>query len=82
MRVRVFDTSADAAASLADGVVALVRSKPTLVLGLPTGRTPLRFYRELVRLVRASRIDVSRITTFNLDEFLGVRADQPQEETG
>jgi glucosamine-6-phosphate deaminase len=47
------------------------------VLGLPTGRTPIPFYRELGVLSRAGRVDFSRATTFNLDEFIGVAASDP-----
>jgi glucosamine-6-phosphate deaminase len=42
----------------------------SLVLGLPTGRTPVLLYRELVTLAKAGQVDFSRATTFNLDEFL------------
>ena len=72
MTIRVFPAPGDAAASLADEVLGMVRAKPELVLGLPTGRTPIGFYRELVRRIRTGRVDVTRMTTFNLDEFLGV----------
>ena len=47
------------------------------MLGLPTGRTPLLLYEELVGLHRAGRADFSQATTFNLDEFLGIPADHP-----
>ncbi len=47
---------------------------PSLVLGLPTGRTPIPLYHELVRLHRAGRADFSRASTFNLDEFVGLAA--------
>lgn len=76
MQLRIFASAGEAAASLAEEVVEEVRRRPTLVLGLPTGRTPIGFYRELVRRVRAPAVDLTRITTFNLDEFLGVG---PQE---
>ena len=72
MRLTLFATARDAADSLARHVVAFVREKPDLVLGLPTGRTPIRFYRELVRQARAGAVDLGRLVTFNLDEFLGV----------
>jgi len=49
--------------------------RPALVLGLPTGRTPIRLYHELGVLHRNSQADCSRATTFNLDEFVGVAAD-------
>ena len=42
------------------------------MLGLPTGRTPIPLYQELVALYREGRADFSRTTTFNLDEFLGI----------
>ena len=51
--------------------------KPDRVLGLPTGRTPLLLYEELVSLHRAGRADFSRMRTFNLDEFHGIRPEHP-----
>ena len=77
MRVRVFDTASQLARVAANDVARALSANPRLVLGLPTGRTPIPLYRELVRLHRAGRADFSRATTFNLDEFLGVAADDP-----
>ncbi len=55
-----------------------LRKKPNLVLGLATGGTPLGLYRELIRLHREEGIDLSKATTFNLDEYLGLPPDHPQ----
>jgi glucosamine-6-phosphate deaminase len=77
VKVRVFSTPERAARELARVVAAALLENPALVLGLPTGRTPVPFYRELVALHRAGRIDFSRATTFNLDEFVGVAAPDP-----
>jgi glucosamine-6-phosphate deaminase len=55
-----------------------VARQPALVLGLPTGRTPVALYRHLVALAAAGRIDFGRVVTFNLDEFIGLRADDPR----
>ena len=55
-----------------------VRAKPTAVLGLATGRTPLRLYQELIRLHREEGLDFSRVTTFNLDEYVGLPASHEQ----
>lgn len=49
-----------------------IRKNPDIVLGLATGSTPLGLYRELIRMHRESGLDFSRITTFNLDEYLGL----------
>jgi glucosamine-6-phosphate deaminase len=48
-----------------------------MVLGLPAGRTPIPLYEELVELSRKGRLDVSGVTTFNLDEFVGVSPSHP-----
>ena len=76
-RVSVFPTARDVAQNLARRVMAALRENPTLVLGLPTGRTPLLFYEELVRLHADEAVDFSRATTFNLDEFAGIPATHP-----
>lgn len=53
-------------------VVDTVRRLPSAVLGLPTGRTPLGLYAELVRLTGEEKVDWSEVRTFNLDEFVGL----------
>src|SRR4029079_4892417 len=50
---------------------------PALVLGLPTGRTPVRLYHELGARHAHGQVDFSRATTFNLDEFVGIAGDHP-----
>ena len=50
----------------------LVRRKPDCVLGLATGSTPLGLYRELIRMHQEEGLDFSRVTTFNLDEYVGL----------
>ena len=72
MKLRVFADAHEVSASLAEEVVGAVRRQRDLVLGLPTGRTPVRLYRELVRHAVAGAADFARVRTFNLDEFLGV----------
>ena len=77
MRVRVFANPDALARALALDVARRLTEMPDLVLGLPTGRTPIPFYRELVRLYQAGRADFSLATTFNLDEFLGLAPRDP-----
>jgi glucosamine-6-phosphate deaminase len=76
-RVRVFSSADALARALAHDLAKRLARNPALVLGLPTGRTPIPFYRELVRLHRGKRADFSRATTFNLDEFLGLEPADP-----
>ncbi|MEQ1851180.1 MAG: glucosamine-6-phosphate deaminase [Chthoniobacteraceae bacterium] len=56
----------------------LVRKKPGCVLGLATGSTPLATYRELARMHREDGLDFSGVTTFNLDEYVGLPTAHPQ----
>lgn len=67
------EMSRQAAQLIAD----LIRKKPTAVLGLATGSTPLGLYAELVRLHQQEGLDFSRVTTFNLDEYWGLADDHP-----
>jgi len=77
VRIRVFSSPRAAARALAAAVASALRATPRLVLGLPTGRTPILLYDELIALHRARGADFSRATTFNLDEFVGLAATHP-----
>ncbi|MBD3274633.1 MAG: glucosamine-6-phosphate deaminase [Candidatus Marinimicrobia bacterium] len=55
-----------------------VRRKPDSVIGFATGSTPLGTYKELIRMHRESGLDFSKITTFNLDEYVGLRPEHDQ----
>lgn len=75
----IIQPTPEAASLIAAQVVArLIRSKPGCVLGLATGSTPLGLYRELVRLHREEQLDFSQVTTFNLDEYVGLPPAHPQ----
>ena len=71
-RISIFPSPEEAAKELAARVAHSLRKKPALVLGLPTGRTPLLLYAELVKVAAAGGADFSQATTFNLDEFYGI----------
>ena len=78
MRV-IIETEADAVGRRAAHMIAqLVRRKPDCVLGLATGSTPLGVYAELVRLHTEEGLDFSQVTTFNLDEYVGLAPSHPQ----
>ncbi len=60
--------SKEAAAIVADRI----RRKPNLVLGLATGSTPLGLYQELIRMHNEEGLSFAKVTTFNLDEYVGL----------
>ena len=72
MKVRILATADDVADAAVREVASAIRLNPSLVLGLPTGRTPLRLYDRLVAWEHTGRVNFTRVTTFNLDEFVGL----------
>lgn len=77
----MFDESAEAGRHVALMIESLIRQnnsagKPT-VLGLATGSTPVGLYRELIRLHKEEGLDLSRVVTFNLDEYYPMQPDDP-----
>lgn len=77
MRIHIFDNDEQVAWALAERVAAAVRERPSLVLGLPTGRTPIRTYEALRQLHAAGRVSFAEVSTFNLDEFVGLDSRHP-----
>lgn len=67
-----------AAEAVADEIVALVERRPDTVLGVATGSTMTGVYRALVRRARERGLDVSRLTAFALDEYLGLPPGDPR----
>ena len=78
MKVLVFENPGRAADSVAAEVLGALRQKPDLVLGLATGSTPIGVYSRCIRAHQEQGVDFSRVTTFNLDEYLGLPADHKQ----
>jgi len=54
-----------------------LRANPHLVLGLATGQTMERVYRQLVTMHHEQRLDFSLCSTFNLDEYVGLFPSDP-----
>ena len=78
IRLAISSSPLAAADACAAFVADALGSTPDLVLGLPTGRTPVLFYDALVARHRRDGLDFSRARTFNLDEFSGLDARDPR----
>jgi glucosamine-6-phosphate deaminase len=76
-RVQIFPNDRAAARALVRRIVGALHENPRLVLGLPTGKTPVGFYHELASIAASGHADFSQATTFNLDEFLGIPPSHP-----
>lgn len=62
----------DMSKKAADLIAAQIILKPDSILGLATGSSPIGTYRSLVARYDAGTIDFANITSFNLDEYVGL----------
>jgi len=51
--------------------------KPDLVLGIASGSTAVGLYQELIKMHKEQGLDFSKITIFNLDEYLTLAPSHP-----
>ena len=82
IRTRVFPSSDEAVRVVADSLARLIRERSrerrNAVLGLATGSTPVKLYRELIRLHREEVLSFENVVTFNLDEYYGLPPNHPE----
>lgn len=64
-------------ARAADIFLSAIRENPRLVLGLPTGRTPLGMYERVVAECSRKYHCFRDVVTFNLDEYAGISCEHP-----
>lgn len=75
---KIFNTVDEVAQYTAQRLLDKLQTKPEAVLGLATGGTMEPVYARLVQMLLQSPVDLSRLTTFNLDEYIGLAASHPQ----
>lgn len=82
VRTEIFADADAASRQLAGEIATLIRERAAsgkgVVLGLATGSTPVRLYRELIRMHRDEGLSFKNVTTFNLDEYYGLTRDHPE----
>ncbi|MEA2164190.1 MAG: glucosamine-6-phosphate deaminase [Thermoanaerobaculia bacterium] len=69
-----YDALSDRAAEI---FLSAIRNNPHIVLGLPTGRTPVRMYERVVAACGRAYHCFRGVTTFNLDEYVGIDRSNP-----
>ena len=78
MRVIVTNSYDEMSKEAAKIVAGQIYLKPDSVLGLATGSTPLQMYKKLIAVHEMVGLDFSQVTSFNLDEYIGMSPDNPQ----
>jgi len=78
MRVIITNSYDEMSKEAAKIVAGQIYLKPDSVLGLATGSTPLQMYKKLIAVHEMVGLDFSQVTSFNLDEYIGMSPDNPQ----
>jgi glucosamine-6-phosphate deaminase len=72
-----FDSYDALAGRAAEILLGALHRDPRVVLGLPTGRTPIGMYERVVAACRREDPYFRDATTFNLDEYAGIPREHP-----
>lgn len=75
---KILETIDDVSRYTAQRLLDRILAKPDAVLGLATGGTMEPVYARLVEWLRQRPTDLSRLTTFNLDEYVGLAPSHAQ----
>src|SRR5450432_511694 len=71
--LEIFPNATEGSAFVAKKIAELIRekekNKQRCVLGLSTGKSPLKLYAELIRMHREERLSFKNVVAFNLDEY-------------
>ncbi|MDQ0916853.1 glucosamine-6-phosphate deaminase [Paenibacillus sp. V4I5] len=78
MNLHIFQNQQELNEAGAGIITSLVQMQPKAVLGLATGGTPVGIYVELVKAYNKGRVSFKSVTTFNLDEYVGLPVDHPE----
>jgi glucosamine-6-phosphate deaminase len=77
MNWQAFESAEALSDHAAQILLAAIQRDPNIVLGLPTGRTPLGMYERVVKECAREYRCFRGVTTFNLDEYAGVPREHP-----
>lgn len=75
---KIFDTPHEASQYTARRLLTKVQAKADSALGLATGSTMEPVYANFIQLLKQASVDISRLTTFNLDEYIGLGGEHAQ----
>ena len=78
MNFIVTETYDELSRKAADLIAAQIIMKPNCVLGLATGSSPVGTYKELIKKNKDGVIDFSKVTSVNLDEYVGLDGSNDQ----
>ena len=77
---RDFDHMSEVVAEIVkETIIKTLEEKKEFIFGLATGNSPTGMYKHLARMANSGDFDSTRIRSFNLDEYVGLPGENPQQ---
>ena len=78
MNILIYDTQEQVNKVGATIIANIVLTKPDAILGLATGGTPVGIYKELVEKNKQGLVSFANVSSYNLDEYVGIDGEHDQ----
>lgn len=78
MNLFTFDSDDKLNEAAANIIIGQIQTTPRAVLGLATGGTPVGIYKQILNDYHRGMISFKNVTTFNLDEYVGLPINHPE----
>lgn len=75
MKVIVLNNAAEISSEAAEIIVKQINNKHGSVIGFATGASPVETYKRIIEKYEKGEVSLKYITTFNLDEYVGLTKD-------
>ena len=74
----IYLSKTEIAKEMAQVFIDKVNENPSCVLGLATGSSPIGIYQNMIKAYQEGKVSFKDVTTFNLDEYLGLDGNHDQ----
>ncbi len=78
MNIHIFEDTSSLNLAASTHITDLIHQKPDAVLGLATGVSPLGIYQVLIHDHQQHQTSYKHVSTYNLDEYIGLAPNHPQ----
>lgn len=78
MNIYIYEHTEELYEQVAKKISNLIKTNPKAKLGLATGSTPIKVYEKLIEKYQSGDISFAEVSTFNLDEYVGLDSTHKQ----
>ena len=78
MKVIVMKNAYDISVEASEMIIKQVNNNRGSVIGFATGASPVETYKRIIENYQQGKVSLKHITTFNLDEYVGLNGENDQ----